>query len=72
MKGQRMSLLLWPITLPWRIFCVVLNVTARLAACFTGLILLTVGLILMATVVCFPVGIALAILGLLLLIRSIF
>ena len=67
-----MSLLLWPIILPWRVLCVVLNVTARLAAGFTGLILLTVGLILTATVVCSPVGIALAILGLLLLIRSIF
>jgi len=50
----------------------VLNVAARLAACFTGLILLIVGLALTATVVCSPVGIALAILGLLLLVRSVF
>ena len=67
-----MTVLLWPILLPWRIFCVVLNIAARLAAGFTGLILLIIGLVLTATVVCSPVGIALAILGLLLLIRSVF
>ena len=67
-----MTVLLWPILLPWRIFCVVLNVAARLAAFFAGLILLIIGLALTGTVVCSPVGIALAILGVLLLIRSVF
>jgi hypothetical protein len=67
-----MSLLLWPITLPWRIFCVLLCITGRLIGVLFGLFLMTTGLALTLFWLSAPIGIALAILGLLLLIRSVF
>jgi hypothetical protein len=67
-----MSLLLSSITLPWRIFCVLLNIAGRLLGVLFGLFLLTTGLGLTLFWLSMPIGIAVAILGLLLLIRSIF
>jgi hypothetical protein len=63
---------IWPFAAMWDLLALVLNITGRVLAAILGLVLMIVGIALITTVAVVPVGIPLAALGLLLLIRSIF
>jgi hypothetical protein len=63
---------LWPFAAVWELLAMVLNVTGRLLAAVLGVALMVVGIVLIVTVVGAPLGIPFVILGLLLMIRSIF
>jgi hypothetical protein len=63
---------LWPFAAIWNLLAFILNITGRVLATILGVLLMIVGMILTMTVAAAPVGIPIAILGLLLLIRSIF
>lgn len=56
----------------WRLLTLVLELTGRLVAVVLGLVLMIAGAFLTATVVGAPLGIPLAVLGLLLLLRGLF
>ncbi|MGD8279304.1 MAG: hypothetical protein PVH00_14805 [Gemmatimonadota bacterium] len=62
----------WPIAAVWDLLAFVLRLTGRLVAGVIGLVLLTGGGLLSFTIVGAPLGIPLAIVGLLLLFRSLF
>ena len=63
---------LWPFVAVWDLLALVLNITGRVLAAILGVGLMVVGIALTMTVAGAPVGIPLAILGFLLMIRSIF
>ncbi len=63
---------LWPLYALWRLVTLVLNATGILVCALLGMVLLVIGVALTLTVVGAPLGIPLAIVGLLLLIRAIF
>ena len=63
---------LWPFVALWDLLALLLNVTGRVLAAILGVGLMILGIALAMTVAGAPLGIPFAILGLLLLIRSIF
>jgi hypothetical protein len=63
---------LWPFVTIWNLLALVLNITGRVLAGILGVLLMIVGMVLTMTVAAAPVGIPIAILGLLLIIRSVF
>ena len=63
---------LWPFAAVWNLLALVLNITGRVLAGILGVGLMVVGIAFTMTVAGAPVGIPFAILGLLLIIRSIF
>jgi hypothetical protein len=72
MAKKAESWFLWPFVTIWNLLALVLNITGRLLAMILGVGLMIVGIALTMTVAGAPVGIPFAILGLLLIIRSIF
>ncbi len=67
-----MRILLWPFLALWALLSFILRLTGRLLALVVGLVLLFAGIFLTMTLVIAPVGIPLAVLGFLLLLRSLF
>ena len=63
---------LWPFAALWNLLTWVLSLTGRLIAALLGLVLMIVGAVLIVTIIGAPLGIPLAIFGLLLMIRSIY
>lgn len=63
---------LWPFVAVWNLLALILNITGRVLAGILGVGLMIVGIALTITVAGAPVGIPFAILGFLLIIRSIF
>jgi len=63
---------LWPFVAVWDLLAVVLKITGRLLGIILALGLMIVGVALTMTIAGAPIGIPLAILGFLLMIRSIF
>lgn len=71
-EGRRVPILLWPFWALWRLVTGILALTGRLVAGVIGIALMVAGALLTVTVVGAPVGVPLAALGLLLLIRALF
>ena len=65
-------LLLWPFYAIWRLLTFVLQVTGRILCAGMGLALMAIGTILSISIVGAPVGVPLAVLGFLLLVRAVF
>ena len=63
---------LWPFVAIWELLAAIVIFTGRLLGVLLGLGLMVFGMVLIITVVGLPIGIPFAILGLLLMIRSIF
>jgi len=63
---------LWPFVALWDLLALVLNITGRVLAAILGVGLMIVGIALTMTVAGAPIGIPFAILGFLLIIRSLF
>ena len=74
MSGLRHSSpwFLWPIALVWDLAAFVLQMTGRLIGGVLGLVLIGAGVALTLTIAAAPIGIPLAILGSLLLVRVVF
>ncbi len=66
------SCLLWPFVALWRLLAGVVGVAGRLVLLAVGFLLVVAGVLLTITVVGSIVGIPLAVVGLLLIVRSIF
>ena len=69
---RRVPRLLAPLYALWRLVTFVLSATGRLVCAVLGVVLMVVGVALTLTVVGAPLGIPLAILGFLLILRSLF
>lgn len=63
---------LWPFAALWKLLAVIVEMTGRLVAMALGIVLIIVGVIVSLTIIGAIVGIPLAVVGLLLLLRGIF
>ena len=72
MSERRVPWFLWPFYALWRLLTFILSATGRLICALLGIALLIVGVTLSLSVVGAPLGIPLAILGFLLLLRAVF
>jgi hypothetical protein len=68
----RVPILLWPFYAVWRLLTFILNVLGRLLCAVLGLGIMIGGVVITMSVVGAPLGIPLAALGFLLLVRAIF
>ena len=71
-KERPIPWFLWPFYALWRLLTFILNATGSLVLAVLGIVLMVVGLVITLTVVGAPIGIPLAILGFLLLLRALF
>ncbi len=69
---SRVPILLWPFYAIWRLLSFILNIIGRVLCAVLGIALMIAGVAIALSVVGAPVGIPLASLGFLLLIRAIF
>jgi hypothetical protein len=63
---------LWPFAVIWNLLALTLNIIGRLLAGILGIVLMILGIVMTLTIAGAPIGIPFAIVGLLLVIRSIF
>jgi hypothetical protein len=63
---------LWPFAALWKLLAVIVEMTGRFVAMVLGIVFIVVGVIVSLTIVGAIVGVPLAIVGLLLLLRGIF
>ena len=63
---------LWPFAALWKLLAVIVEMTGRFVAMVIGIVFIIVGVLISLTIVGALVGIPLAIIGLLLLLRGIF
>ena len=63
---------LWPFSALWKLLAVIVEMTGRFVAMVLGVVFIIVGMIVSLTIVGAIVGVPLAIIGLLLLLRGIF
>ena len=69
---SRVPWFLWPFYAVWRLVTFVLAATGRVVCAVLGLVLIAAGVVVTLTVVGAPIGIPLATLGFLLLVRAVF
>ena len=72
MLSSRVPWILWPFAALWDLLAMVLITLGRLLTGLTGLLLMATGVLLTLTIVASPVGVPMAALGFLLLVRSLF
>jgi hypothetical protein len=63
---------LWPFAALWKLLAVIVEMTGRFLAMVLGIVFIVVGIIISLTIIGAIVGIPLAIIGLLLLLRGMF
>ncbi len=71
-QERRVPILLWPFYLVWRMVSFVLEAVGRVACGVLGFVLLAVGIALSLSLVGVPLGIPMAAVGTLLLLRAFF
>jgi hypothetical protein len=71
-ENKHIPVLLWPFYAIWRLLTFVLELIGRMLCGMLGLTLMVAGLAITETVLAAPVGIPVAALGFLLLVRAIF
>jgi hypothetical protein len=71
-EERRIPWFLWPFYALWRLLTFIVNATGRLVLAVLGIALMVVGWVITLTVVGAPLGVPLAILGFLLLLRALF
>ncbi len=71
-EARTMPWFLWPFAAAWKLLATILLITGRVLGIILALGLMAVGIVLTMTVAGAPVGIPVAILGFLLMIRSVF
>ena len=69
---QHIPWYLWPFAAIWKLLAVIVEMTGRFVAMVLGFVLILVGVIVSLTIIGAIVGVPLAIIGLLLLLRGIF
>jgi hypothetical protein len=71
-REDRTPWFLWPFVAVWTLLTLVLEVTSRIICAVIGLALMAIGVTISLSVVGAPLGVPIAALGMLLLVRSLF
>jgi hypothetical protein len=69
---SRVPWFLWPFVALWRLLATIVELTGRFVAMILGIVFIIVGILVSLTIVGAIVGVPLAVIGLLLLLRGIF
>lgn len=69
---QHIPWYLWPFAAIWKLLAVIVEMTGRFVSMVLGIVLILVGFIVSLTIIGAIVGVPLAVIGLLLLLRGIF
>lgn len=69
---RKVPLLLRPFALLWRLLGLILSITSRIVCALLGLVLMVAGVALTMSILGAPAGVALSVLGFLLLVRALF
>ncbi|MCE9645467.1 MAG: hypothetical protein K8S20_05650 [Chloroflexi bacterium] len=69
---HRIPWYLWPFAAVWKLLSVIVELTGRFVAMVLGIVLILVGVLVSLTIVGAIVGVPLAVIGLLLMLRGIF
>ncbi len=69
---QHIPWYLWPFAAIWKLLAVIVEMTGRFVAMVIGIVLILVGFIVSLTIIGAIVGVPLAVIGLLLLLRGMF
>lgn len=69
---QHIPWFLWPFAALWKLLAVIVELTGRFVAMILGIVFILIGVIVSLTIIGAIVGVPLAIIGLLLLLRGIF
>lgn len=69
---QHIPWYLWPFAAIWKLLAVIVEMTGRFVAMVLGLVLILAGVLVSLTIIGAIVGVPLAVIGLLLLLRGIF
>ena len=69
---SRTPWILWPFVAIWRLLTFVLEVTSRIICAALGLVLCAIGVAISLSIVGAPLGVPLAVLGMLLIVRALF
>jgi hypothetical protein len=69
---HHISWVLWPFIVLWKLLAIIVELTGRFVAMVLGVVFIIVGFIVSLTIIGAIVGVPLAIIGLLLLLRGIF
>jgi hypothetical protein len=72
MSDRDVPILLWPFYAIWRLLTFVLEMVGRLICALIGLALMAAGIAIAITVLAAPIGIPIAAVGFLLLVRAVF
>ncbi len=72
MSKTQVPVVLWPFWALWRLVTLILELTGRLLAVVIGLVLVILGALISLTIVGALVGVPVALLGLLLILRGLF
>ena len=72
MSDRDVPILLWPFYAIWRLLTFVLEIVGRLICALIGLALMAAGTAITITVLAAPIGIPIAAVGFLLLVRAVF
>jgi hypothetical protein len=71
-NDRSVPILLWPFYALWRFVTLILNIVGRILCALIGIALMTAGVAITLSVIGAPIGIPLASLGFLLIIRALF
>ncbi len=71
-SDRKVPILLWPFYAIWRLLTLVLGIVGRLLCALIGIALMAAGIAVSLTVLGAPIGIPIAALGFLLLVRALF
>lgn len=69
---RKVPILLWPFYAIWRLLTLILNLVGRLVCALLGLALMAAGVAISLSIIGAPLGVPLAALGFLLLVRALF
>lgn len=69
---RRTPWILWPFVALWRVLTFILEITSRILCAIFGLIIAIVGSLITMSVIGAPIGIPIAIFGVLLIVRALF
>lgn len=71
-QKQHIPWVLWPFVAIWKLLAIIVEMTGRFVAMVLGIVLILVGVLVSLTIVGAIVGVPLAIIGLLILLRGMF
>lgn len=69
---QQIPWIFWPFVIAWRLLTLILRITGRIICAVLGLAFMAIGVTIALSIIGAPLGVPVAVLGMLLLVRALF